>query len=441
MKDQIPEELHFLESDELLPDIRRWIVIGGGVLICVLGISVILAAILKFKVAVKTPATIRPVGELRLVQAAMEGTVVGIDVKENQLLKQGQVIARFDASRIQTKGDQLKEDIAKKQVQLSANAAQIHALDSQLVAESNLASRNLVAAQANLQMHQRAFRREQLSTQADLQEATAGFNLAKEELARFRQLRRTRAIAELQFREKAASAQVALARLNKVRSTLNPSDAQVMIAAAQIAQEQAKGQVAVANIRREREQLLQAQAELQSQIQAAQKERNQLQTDLARGEVRAPASGTLMQLNLRNPGQVVQSGQAIAYIAPQDAPFIIKAEVNAQDITKISPGQKVEMQVSACPYPDYGTLKGTVQTVAPDALPENSGSQNSVGLSSPGSTPSLYGVTIRPQTSSVGYGKRQCRLQAGMEGRADIISHEETVMQFILKKARLVTNL
>jgi HlyD family secretion protein len=438
MKDHIPEELHFLESDELLPDIKRWIVIGGGVLVCVLGISVVLAAILKFKVAVKTPATVRPVGELRLVQAAMEGTVVGIDVKENQSLKQGQVIARFDASRIQTKGDQLKEDIAKKQIQLYANAAQINALDSQLAAESNLAGRNLAAAQANFQMQQRAFQREQLSTQADLQEARAGFDLANEELASFRQLKKTGAISVLLFRQKAASAKVALARLNKVRSTLNPSDAQVMIAAAQIAQEQAKGQVTVANIRRGREQLLQAQAELQSQIQASQKELNQLQTDLARGEVRAPASGTLMQLNLRNPGQVVQSGQAIAYIAPQDASLVIKAEVNAQDIRKISPGQKVEMQVSACPYPDYGTLKGTVQTVAPDTLPANPGSQ---GTSNSGLPAPQFGVTILPQTSYVGYGKRQCQLQAGMEGRADIISREETVMQFILTKARILTNL
>jgi len=88
------------------------------------------------------------------------------------------------------------------------------------------------------------------------------------------------------------------------------------------------------------------------------------------------------------------------------------------------------MQVSACPYPDYGTLKGTVRTVAPD-LPSAS---NEVGIRR---TPPI----IQPQTRFVGNEDRQCRLQSGMEGRADIISRQETVLKFILRKARVLTDL
>jgi HlyD family secretion protein len=40
-----------------------------------------------------------------------------------------------------------------------------------------------------------------------------------------------------------------------------------------------------------------------------------------------------------------------------------------------------------------------------------------------------------------GNGDRQCYIQSGMEAKADIISKEETALQFILRKARLITDL
>lgn len=128
-------------------------------------------------------------------------------------------------------------------------------------------------------------------------------------------------------------------------------------------------------------------------------------------------------------------GGAIAQIAPSNAPLLVKARVAAQDIDRVKPGQQVQMQVSACPYPEYGTLKGTVTTVSADALPMAS---DGAAMSA---SPAAYEVTIQPQTRFVGDGDRQCQLQAGMEGRADIISRSETVLQFILRKARLLTDL
>jgi len=45
-------------------------------------------ALAAFHVTVKAPANIRPLGELRIVQAASEG-VVRIEVKENQVVRKG----------------------------------------------------------------------------------------------------------------------------------------------------------------------------------------------------------------------------------------------------------------------------------------------------------------------------------------------------------------
>ncbi len=50
-------------------------------------------------------------------------------------------------------------------------------------------------------------------------------------------------------------------------------------------------------------------------------------------------------------------------------------------------------------------------------------------------------MTIEPETLVLGKGKNHCHIELGMEGRADIIFREETVLPFFLRKARLITDL
>jgi multidrug efflux pump subunit AcrA (membrane-fusion protein) len=52
-----------------------------------------------------------------------------------------------------------------------------------------------------------------------------------------------------------------------------------------------------------------------------------------------------------------------------------------------------------------------------------------------------YEVAIEPNNTVLGKENNQCSIQLGMEGQADIITREETALQFLLRKARLTTNL
>ena len=96
------------------------------------------------------------------------------------------------------------------------------------------------------------------------------------------------------------------------------------------------------------------------------------------------------------------------------------------------------MRISACPYPDYGTLSGVVSKISPDAFTAD---RNNNILPFISSTKAVYEVTIAPDSLVLSQRNKTCSLQLGMEGRADIISNQETVWQFILRKARLSTNL
>lgn len=482
----IIEQLHIVEVNEFLPQISKWINIGGVVLLVIFTAGSVLTSVLHYKVTVKVPGNIRPLGELRMVQPAITGVVQKVSVRDNQLISQGQAIAYIDNSRLQTQSKQLQNSIQQSKLQLAQIDAQLDQINIQILSQTELNNRTIIAAQAELTANERNYKDQQIKTNLEMTQAETGLRLAKIELERLRRenvvqatvneaqsalnlakLQRDRlretfkagAISRNLFEEKEQTVissiakfeqakmntknlldekqealEIAQAHFDQAMSAINPSNAAVTVAQERIKQEKAKGESTLAALKKEQETLVQQRLETQKQMVRNLQEIKQIKTDLGRTIIRAPISGTILQMKLRNSGQVVQSGEAIAEIAPLHAPLLIKAYVQAKDISKIKVGEKVQMRVSACPYPDYGTLKGHVTVVAPDAL--QMGKAQGTGTNGM----AAYEVNIQPETLYIGRDHHLCYLQSGMEGRVDIISREETLLQFILRKARLMTD-
>ena len=169
----------YVSSDEYLPPISRWTTLGGLFLAGAFVVAVILAAVTEYNVIVKAPATVRPVGELRIVQASTEGTVKSIQVKENMVVKQGDAIARVDDSQLQTQKSQLSGSIQQNQQQLTQLIAQISSLNRQRIAESQLMNRLIAAAQADLLRNQRDYQDRQITTQSEVRQAEAELRQAQ----------------------------------------------------------------------------------------------------------------------------------------------------------------------------------------------------------------------------------------------------------------------
>ncbi|NER31289.1 MAG: HlyD family efflux transporter periplasmic adaptor subunit [Symploca sp. SIO1C4] len=223
---------------------------------------------------------------------------------------------------------------------------------------------------------------------------------------------------------------------------INPSNAEVKMATERISQQKASGEATIAILNREKEALIQQRIEVQKQLERNKSELEQVEKDLSKTIITAPADGIILKLNLRNSGQTVQPGEKIAQIAPSNTPWVVKALVTAADIGKVKTDQKTQLRISACPYPDYGTLKGVVTSVSPDAITSQNNS-NTEPLTAKNSSQAnaFYEVTIEPESLSLSQGNHQCYIQLGMQGRVDIISREESVLRFFLRKARLITDL
>jgi len=437
MADYDPEsyEIRPASPEQFLSGFSQLSVLSGLVLLLVFGGAVALVNVLKYRVTVKATATIRPSGELQIVQSTTEGMVKQIAVTESQLIRRGDPIARIDDSRLQTRKMQLQSDIRQTEHQLRQAIARLAALNRQIVAEVEQAGHSLAAAEAELALHQRNHQDRQTISQAEVREAAAAVELAQEEVTRYQQLSGTGAISQMQVKEKQASLKTAQARLDRVKVGLHPSQAEVEMMGQKTAQERARGKAVLATLHKEREQTLQEQGELRSQLEHARQELQQVKTELKNTIVRAPVSGVIQELTLHNPSQVVRLGDHIARIVSDTAPLQIKARVAAQDIGKVKIGQTAFMRVSACPYPDYGPLLGRVITISPDTIdPSNPIEDSNVAQSGTGQ----YQVTIQPDTLKLQMHGQECPIQAGMEGSLEIVSREETVLQFVLSHARLM---
>jgi multidrug efflux pump subunit AcrA (membrane-fusion protein) len=492
------ELLHTASPNEFLPPISPWATFGGFALLAIFSTAITLSGILKYKIIIKVPATVRPTGELRLVQAATEGSIKSIAVQANQAVIKGDVIATIDDYRLQTQHKHLLTNIQQARLQLSQIDAQIRALDEQIAAESDRTHRDLTSAKAELSRSQRDFQDKQINSIAQAREAQANLQQAQKELqktqlklksalanlksseASFKsakakrdryqplaqngsisidQFQETQLAAEQQeqllasqqatveeYREAIGQQQQAVeatkARQQAILAGLNPNDANIIISQEKIAARIATGRVSLASLKQEREQLIQQKLEMQKQLSSNLQELQQVNKEIADTVIRASASGTIQELNLRNTSQVLRSGDIVAQIAPSESPLIIKALVTSEDVPKVQKGQEVQLRVSGCSYTDYGTLKGEVSAISPDSMsytPQQSALPGNTY--SPIGKNATYEVTIQPESLVLSAGINKCTIQSGMEGRADIISSEETVLKFLLKKARLVTDL
>lgn len=492
-----PGFLPQLQENEFLPPIGRWIIFGGVFIVATVGLSVPLSSVAKYKETVKAPVSLRPAGELRIVQAATPGTITELRVRENQPVKRGDIIAILDSSRLETKQIQLEDNIRQFKLQLQQIQAQIAAQNNRIIAEKDRLNRAVISANAELDRKLREYQNLTITTAAQVEEAEANLQLAGEELRQAQtdlvtvtadwnsskaELSAARAkrdryqtiadsgalsrdrleeakLSVVQLQEQVYGKQAAIqrqqqeitrkqraveaarARKVNVKAALNPSDAEVAIARSNIAQEQAVGRATIANLHKENQALVQQRIELQNQLERDKSELQQIERELDQSIIKATADGTIFQLNLRNTGQTVVAGDKIAQIAPGDASLTLKAMVSAKEIGKLKTNQATRTKISACPYPDYGTLKGKVTKIAPDAIAPQANNPQATQTDIPRGDKVVYEVTIAPETDVLERKQHQCFLQSGMEGTTDIITREETVLRFLLRKAKLLTDI
>ena len=392
-----------------------------------------------------------PKGEVYKIHPIDSGKIASIQVKEGQAVKAGQTLIELDTEMAEAEVERLEQLLSSEKIQLS----QMQALIERTRDEGHIRGEIAIAdAQAQMaaiaQARAKAEAQKMAITQANANTATNQKLLTQlhtDEMAYKARMDRLKPLVEAGAiaTEQMFAAEQALR--DRERS-ITQSQGELQQAQSESARLQSELQQAQSESDRLQAGLLQKQAEGRStQLEAQQKvqqlevEMNQLKAKVAETQnlltsakaklkqrfLYAPVDGTISSLNIPNIGEVIQPGQTLAEIAPQDVPLVLSASLPNQEAGFVKTGMPVQVKLDAYPYQNYGIVSGKVTSISPDTKPDER-----LGA--------VYRVEVSLAQSYLTANHQNIKLKAGETATAEIIIRRRRIADLLLDPIRQLQN-
>ena len=141
---------------------------------------------------------------------------------------------------------------------------------------------------------------------------------------------------------------------------------------------------------------------------------------LARTEVRAPISGTVVNLQVHTLGGVIASGAPLLDIVPSDDPLVIEARIDPSDIDVVRIGLEAQVRISAFSQRNISPILGVVNYVSADRLTDER-------------TGAVYFIArIHLEEKDILAALKGAELQPGMQAEVMIATGERTALEAII---------
>lgn len=112
-------------------------------------------------------------------------------------------------------------------------------------------------------------------------------------------------------------------------------------------------------------------AEVSREVQGEAEKFRALQNDLARTDIKAPATGQVVGLAVQTAGGVIQPGQKLMDIVPNDEPLLLEAHVAPHFIDRVHNGLPVDIRFSAFSHAPSLVVDGKVMSISSDLIQDN----------------------------------------------------------------------
>jgi adhesin transport system membrane fusion protein len=146
---------------------------------------------------------------------------------------------------------------------------------------------------------------------------------------------------------------------------------------------------------------------------------------LRRTTLKSPVRGIVKTIKANTIGGVVGPGSPVMEIVPIGPRVLVEARIKPSDIGFVRTGQDVVIKLSAYEYTVYGGLKGTVQSISPDAI----GDTDRPGASDA----TYYRALIRAERSQLKANGKPLAVLPGMQATVDIRTGQRSVLGFVLR--------
>ena len=437
-----------LEIQETPPSpVKRWVLWSIVGLVIAL---IVWATLGRISIVATAPGKFIPDGRVKEMQPLESSIVKAIHVKEGDRVRKGDLLLELDptlsAAEMEANADKYGfNKLEQERLTAELTNSKVHyASTGQPAARVELEER---MRQARVKAHAAKL----AEAKATVEEKSAALAAAVATLKKYEQ---TTAIAA----EREASARPlvdtgAISRLDylqlKEDLAQNRNDLSAQVETAQQAQAAAAGsERALEQVERDRV------ADIYHDLDDRVTSEPALKGDLDKSKelyalkwLRAPVSGLVQKINVTTVGQVVTPAQSLVTIVPDGTPLIVEATVSNEDIGYLKVGQPVEVKVDTFPFQRYGSLKGILISISPDAEDKNAASRDTDTRAGAGSQQSdasrdpansspnagyVYKVYIRTEQFRFVVDGEPRPVVSGMTVQADITTDRRRVMDFFL---------
>lgn len=373
----LPEQIPEIIADEPETEIRAGLIIAGLFFILFLGWT----AIARLDAAAYAAGWVSVSGQRQTVQHRDGGVIGELLVKEGQRVAGGQILLRLAAADVQAQ----ERALALQAIELLAQRARLRAEQLGLanIAQppefTGLDGADRIAAMQAMQLQS-----DQLRARASLQatqqgvlgqdtarvrEQRGGFErqlvavreqerLINEELDAYRPLAEKGFISKTRMRALERSKAELAGQRGQLEAAISESSASAGQSRLRVVESKQSLHERVTTELREVEFAL---SDISPKLRAAKDQ-------LARTEVRAPASGIVVGLSIFTEGGVISPGQKLMDIVPDNSSLVVEARFSPKDIDDLKVGQRATVRFSGLASRSLPPLHGTVRRISADAF-------------------------------------------------------------------------
>lgn len=288
--------------------------------IITVAVAIISLPFIKVDISIQGTGILRPVAEKTEVRAAVGELIDSVYVKEGDIVDKGEIILTQRSHSVDSRINMLKYQIVQTK-------NMIHDLEN-LISKNDF--KNFLSSRYSQEYTYYLQQKIELQNKLDK---------AQKELERNQKLYSSAVIAEKEFEE--------------YRFQYLTADNELKIF---VDNQKNKWQSELLQLR------LQCN-DLHAQLLQAEKEKDLF-------TIRAPVSGTLEQFAGLYMGNMLNAGQVVAIISP-DSSLVAEIYLHTQDIGYITNNTKVNIQVDAFNYNEWGIIKGHIVHIASDFIMVN----------------------------------------------------------------------
>ena len=133
----------------------------------------------------------------------------------------------------------------------------------------------------------------------------------------------------------------------------------------------------------------------------------------------SPVAGTVHGLASYTVGGVVTPAQPIVTVVPEGTPLIIEVMALNKDIGFLKVGQEAEVKLDTFPFQKYGTIKGKVAFISPDAFEDEK-----LG--------SVYKMKVELEKASINVDGNGIPVSPGMAVTVEVKTNKRRIIEFFL---------